>query len=273
MMICGACERELPEGSYSEEQRGLRQSSRRCEECIGAGMQLVLMRKGRARSEEDECPICNLLLPLDWEQSIFKACFLKLVCNGCFLAGRKRGMNDCPFCRTPTPDESQGLALIRKRVDAGDPVAIYHLGTKFCFGELGLEKDTTRAVELWERAAELGVKDAHYSLGFLYDEGKDVERDTVKAIRHYEAAAVKGDVHSRNYLGNEEHRAGNCDIALQHWMIAAMMGNEKSLQNVKTGFMKGHAIKADYAAALRGYQSAMEEMRSPDRDEAKASWF
>ena len=34
-------------------------------------------------------------------------------------------------------------------------------------------------------------------------------------------------------------------------------------------FVKGLATKADYAAALRGYQNAIEEMSSPDRDEAK----
>ena len=63
-MICGACERDLPEASYSQEQGRLRQSVRRCEECVAEGNQLVLMKKGRTRSEDDECPICNLLLPL-----------------------------------------------------------------------------------------------------------------------------------------------------------------------------------------------------------------
>ena len=38
---------------------------------------------------------------------------------------------------------------------------------------------------------------------------------------------------------------------------------------VKILFMNGLATKADYAAALRGYQNAVEEMPSPDRDEAK----
>ena len=65
MMICGACERTLPEGAYSGEQRERRQSTRRCEACVAGGNQLVLMKKGRKRSEEDECPICNLLLPLE----------------------------------------------------------------------------------------------------------------------------------------------------------------------------------------------------------------
>ena len=76
MKICGACERELPDDSYSEEQRGRRQSIRRCEECVDAGKQLVLMRKGRTMSERDECLICNLPLPLDSDQTSFHPCWL-----------------------------------------------------------------------------------------------------------------------------------------------------------------------------------------------------
>ena len=74
MKICGACERELPDDSYSEEQRGRRQSSRLCQECVAAGNQLVLMKKGRTRSEGDDCPICSLPLPLDFDESMFQAC-------------------------------------------------------------------------------------------------------------------------------------------------------------------------------------------------------
>ena len=269
MKICGACERELPDDSYSDEQRGLRQSSRRCEECVTAGKELVLMKNGRTRSEEDDCPICSLPLPLD-DESMFQACCMQEVCNGCSLAARKRGMTDCPFCRTPLPDDdSQTLAMIRKRVDAGDPMAIYRLGIKYEYGEYGLEKDTMKAVELYERAAELGVKSAHFDIGCLYDVGADVERDTAKAFRHYEAAAMCGDVYARHNLGCEEENAGNYDLALQHFLISAKMGQEKSLSQVKTFFMNGLATKADYAAALRGYQNAVEEMSSPDRAEAK----
>ena len=270
MLICGACERTLPDDSYSGEQRRLRQSVRRCEECVAGGNQLVLMTKGRTRSEGDECPICNLLLPLDAGQSSFKACCMKLVCDGCILAARKRGMRDCPFCRAPVPtDASQGLAMIQKRADVGDPMAIWHLGTKYRYGLLGLEKDVTRAVELYERAAELGLKDAHYNLGCLYDEGIDVEKDTAKVIRHYEAAVVKGDVLSRNNLGCVENELGNHDLALQHFLIAAKLGSQHSLNDIKDMFVKGLATKAVYAEALRGYQNAVEEMRSPNRDEAE----
>ena len=110
MKVCGACERELPDGSYSEEQRRLRQSSRQCEECVAKGNELLLMKKGRTRSEGDDCPICSLPLPLDWEQSMFQPCCTKKLCNGCILAALKRNMRDCPFCRTPRPKKSQSLA-------------------------------------------------------------------------------------------------------------------------------------------------------------------
>ena len=273
MKICGACERELPDGSYSEEQRGMRQSSRRCEECVAAGNQLVLMKKGRTRSEHDDCPICQLPLSLDVEGTTFRTCCMKLVCNGCVLAAHKRGMRDCPFCRTPTSHKSQTLAMIRNRADAGDPVAIWHLGNKYRFGQHGLVKDVTKAVELYERAAELGVKGAHYNVGCLYGEGTQVEKDTAKAFRHYEAAAMCGHVFARFNIGCMEHRARNHDLALQHWMISAMLGHEQSLSNVKHLFMNGVATKADYAESLRGYQNAIEEMSSTDRDEAKASGY
>ena len=166
------------------------------------------------------------------------------------------------------PEEEQVLAMVQKRVDKDDPAAIYFLGNQYESGQYGLEKDVTRAVELYERAAELGVKEAHSCLGVLYDVGIDVEKDTDKAIRHYEAAAMSGYVSARYNLGCEEGQAGNYHLALQHWMISSKLGHQKSLNNVRTYFMNGLATKADYAAALRGYQGAIEEMSSPDRDEA-----
>jgi len=268
MLICGACERELPEESYSEDQRGRRQSIRRCGECVAAGNELVLMKRGLVRLEEDDCSICSLPLPHDPSQSMFKPCCLKLMCNGCLLAARKRDIVDCPFCRAPSAKKGQTLAMVRKRVDAGDPMAMCTLGSNYRLGEYGLERDATRAVALLERAAELGVKEAHCTLGYIYDEGRITERDLARAIGHYEAAAMSGHVIARFTLGEKEEEAGNHDLALKHAMIAAKMGYQDSLDMVKSSFMRGYATKDDYANTLRGYQSAAEEMRSHDRDEA-----
>ena len=133
-----------------------------------------------------------------------------------------------------------------------------------------MEKDVTKAVKFYERAVKLGLKEAQYNLGCLHGQGIDMKKDTAKAMRHWEAAAMCGDVSARHNLGSMEYNAGNYDLALQHWMISAKLGHGKSLNKVKTSFMKGLAAKADYAAALRGYQNAVEEMSSSGRDEAKS---
>ena len=61
----------------------------------------------------------------------------------------------------------------------------------------------------------------------------------------------------------------NHRLAVQHWMIAAKMGHEDSLNYIKTMFKGGLATKAQYAEALLGYRDAVEEMKSTQREEAK----
>ena len=236
------------------------------------GNQLVLMKKGRSISDWDECPICKLVLPFDEKQTTFYLCCMKELCNGCVMATHTRGLDVCPFCRAPDPtDKSQFLGMLKKRVGAGDPVAIHHLGDKYLWGHFGLEKDATKAIKLWEHTAKLGVKKSHFQLGCQYNEGTEVEKDTAKAIGHWEAAAMCGHVSARFNLGcNEFTVGGNYDLALQHWVIAAQLGDHNALNMVKDLFMDGLATKADYAEALRGYQSAIEELQSPQRKEAAA---
>ena len=270
MPECGACERNLPDAAYCRAQRARRRSIRRCEECAAACNPLVVMREGRTRSEEDDCPICQLPLPLDSRQSSFQPCCMTMLCDGCVLASQRRGLDDCPFCRAPPPDGdgAEALAMVQSRVDAGDPLAMFFLGVQYESGGLDLEKDVARAVGLFERAAELGEKRADYNLACLYSKGTEVDRDVAKAIRHYEAAAMRGHVFARFNLGMQEQLAENYDVALQHWIIAASLGHRGALDEVEEMFEYDLATKAEYAEALRGYRGAVEEMRSPDRDEA-----
>ncbi|EJK48181.1 hypothetical protein THAOC_33047 [Thalassiosira oceanica] len=191
------------------------------------------------RPEGDRCPICFDLIELPTGQhSMLNVCCMKTVCNGCILAARQRGIyGSCPFCRTPIPaDDASVLAMIQKRVDKGDAAAVAHLGDKHYYGELGLTKDVPRAVELWTEAAELGSLDA-------YDITSSASCTTL-------AKALKW-------------------TSQGHLMISAKMGHEKSLNKIKEMFKEGLATKAQYAEALFGYRDAVEEMKSPQREEAK----
>ena len=48
------------------------------------------------------------------------------------------------------------------------------------------------------------------------------------------------------------------------------MGYDKSLDIIKQLYMDGDATKSQYAEALKGHGDAVEEMKSPQREEAKA---
>ena len=231
-----------------------------------------LMASGRERPEEDRCTICFEFIEFPMhEHSKTSVCCMKLVCNGCAVAAHRRGLlYSCPFCRTPvTKDEASQLAMVKKRVDKGDAVARRCLANHYYHGDLGLAKDIPRAVELWTEAAELGSIKAHFELGLRYYTSDGVEENKPRGIHHWQQAAMNGDVHSRHSLGFIENKNGNYDLAVQHWMISAKVGYEKSLNNIKIMFKTGHATKAQYAEALLGYRDAVEEMKSPQREEAK----
>jgi len=237
-----------------------------------------LMTSGHERPEGDLCSICLLLieLPVDKHSNV-SLCCTKTVCNGCALAAHQRGMlGRCPFCRTPLADDDDEscLAMAQKRVNKGDAEAIDFLGGAYYGGELGLVKNVPRAIELWTEAAELGSVDAHLDLGYVYYQphgphGCGVEEDEPRGVRHWQEAAMKGHVFCRHNLGVAEFDNGNHELAVQHWMISAKVGFQRSLNGIKEMFVKGHATKAQYAEALRGFGDAAEEMKSYQREEAK----
>ena len=231
-----------------------------------------LYGQGHERPAGDFCPLCFLAIPFCVEDhSVFHTCCMKLVCNGCRLAARKQGLaKSCPFCRTPAPEnDGEVLETIRKRVDARDPAAIYHLGCKYYNGDLALEKNVSRAFELWSEAAELGSIKALYKLGGVYyHESLGLPEDRAKGIHYWGSAAMQGHAESRYFLGMDEYIKKNYDRAVPHLLISAKMGYEKSLDAIKATFHGGQATKAQYAEALKGYQEAVQEMKSPQRDEA-----
>ena len=242
-----------------------------CKQRVAELKDEMLYRHGHERPEGDFCPICTLPIPLPMgEHSSLNICCMKQICHGCIMAAERSGMFDCAFCRTPYPgNDIDSLAMVHARVEKKDPVAIYFLGQKYKFGRLGLQKDVQKANELWTEAAELDSTGALFSLGNAYHNGHGVQQNKRKAVHFYEKAAMQGHVESRNNLGGFEYNSGSDDRAVRHFLISAKMGLKNSLENIKMAFMGGGATKEQYTEALEGYQNALEEMQSHDRDEAK----
>ena len=248
-----------------------KQHKRACKQRAAELKDEQLYGQGLERPEGDFCPICTLPIPLPMDEHCsFMVCCMKRICNGCDMASQKRGMVDCPYCRTPYPNSDEDmLAMIQARVAKKDPVAINVLGRKYCNGDIGGQKNMKKAVDLWEEAAELGSIAALHNLGVAYLRGVGVQQDKSKAIHFYEKAAMQGYAESRHNLGSFEGQKGNHDRAVRHFLISAKMGDKYSLETIKKLFMGGLATKVQYAQAFKGYQDAVEEMKSHDRDEAK----
>jgi len=229
-----------------------------------------ILFKQPERSHLGECPICCLRLPLGQEKSTMMPCCSKFICNGCEYANSIYELEGClqrkcPFCRHPVPDsEEETKRNMMKRVEANDPVAMRQMG-----GMRRREGDYDGAFEYWSEAAGLGDVGAHYQLSVVYREGLGAEKDKKKELHHLEEAAIGGELNARHNLGCVEGNNGRTERAMKHHIIAANMGHDGSLDALKLCYRDGLISKEVFAAALRGHQTAVDAMKSPQRKVAE----
>eukprot|EP00986_Skeletonema_menzelii_P008924 scaffold3926_cov126-Skeletonema_menzelii.AAC.5 len=234
-----------------------------------AELQDEILFKQPESSHYGDCPICCLPLPIDGQKSILMSCCGKSICNGCDIADQKRQFEGrlqrkCPFCRKAVPKtDEECIEQLMKRIEANDPVAMCQMGTKRCE-----EGDYNSAFEYLTWAAVLGNVQAHHQLSCLYYNGEGVEKDEKRALHHSIEAAIGGHPLARHNLAILEWKNGHHDRAAKHFIIAAKLGCDESLDKVKVLYKGGHASKDDFAAALRGHQTAVDATKSPQREAA-----
>jgi hypothetical protein len=218
-----------------------------------------------------ECPICFLPLSIDSDKSNMMPCCSKSICLGCHYANQMREFEAglemrCAFCREPAPkSEKEAEKRMMKRIKKNNcPVAMHTNGMRRYH-----QGDHKTAFEYWTKAAELGEADAHYALSIEYKNGQVVEKDKKKELYHLEEAAIAGHPLARHNLGGLDASINRYDRARKHWIIAANLGCEDSLSNLKVLYQVEKVSKEDYAGALRGYQAAVVATKSPEREKAE----
>merc|ERR1711971_515199 len=131
-------------------------------------------------------------------------------------------------------------------MSAGDAEAFSYLGETYSDGHHGIPQNARKAFELWSKSADLGSMTGRYHLASAYFYGEGVRTDLIKAKYHYELAAIGGNDNARFNLGVLEAQSGNLDRATKHWMIAAMRGEDGSLNNLKQLYVGGDLAKDDF---------------------------
>ena len=234
---------------------------------------------------KEDCPICMLPIPHDMEvcgvSTQYMACCGKLICRACISATdgeiRQKNIKDwCLFCRKPTTKFSKDgsneeeLKRLENRMKLNDAYAFYELSAVYKNGHAGIPKDKKKVLELWNRAADLGLCNAHNSLAEAYYRGDHgVKEDVNKAAHHWMLAAIGGHELARHNVGALEKEKGRMDRAMKHFMMAARSGADNSLKQIGLGYKAGHVTKDDYASILRAHKASQDEMKSEQRARAE----
>eukprot|EP00986_Skeletonema_menzelii_P016105 scaffold13729_cov126-Skeletonema_menzelii.AAC.4 len=251
------------------------QHKRACKKRAAELKDELLFKQPESRDLGD-CPICLLPIPMVTSQDTVKytvqSCCSKVVCDGCIYANQLRQIEarlkpSCPFCRHPVPATNTEADLNqKKRAEANDPLALHDEGMDSFYAG-----DYATAIKYCEKAAALGHIQSHYHLSTLYFEGAVVEKDTKKFVYHAEQAAIGGHPMARYNLGVVEFEKGNIERAAKHWIIAANLGYDLSIESLKDCYSRGVISKEVFATALRAHQAAVEAMKSSQRDAAEAA--
>ena len=224
--------------------------------------------------QHGDCPICFIRLPTMHSGRKYMTCCGKTICSGCIHAdvydnhGNVIVVKKCPFCRTPMPTSHEEVVErgLEKRMELDDAKAFCMMGSFHDEGEYGFQQDSTKAVEVWQKAGKFG----YANIGAAYANGNGVERDKKMARHYHELAAMEGNVTARHNLGVSEENAGNYDKALKHYMFAVKGGDTRSIDVIRELYKNGHVTKDHYANALRSHQAYLNEIKSDQRDKATA---
>ncbi len=92
-----------------------------------------------------------------------------------------------------------------------------------------------------------------------------------KAAYHWEKAAIGGHPGARHNLACYEAANGNMEKAAKHWIIAANLGDDKSMKTLLSAYKDGYITKEEYGATLRAHQAAINATKSSQRDAAERS--
>ena len=122
-------------------------------------------------------------------------------------------------------------------------------------------EDLNYAVPVFERGAAFGNLNAMRGLGWLYDEGKGVVRDPVKAREWWQKAAAEGDAKAMRNMGVLFEKANGVELdyakAREWYERAAAKGEGGAMRNMGLLYLNARGVPHDYAQAHKWFEAAV----------------
>lgn len=155
--------------------------------------------------------------------------------------------------------ENYTKSIKKSNNDMSKAYSMNNLGSMFLLGE-GVIKDIDKALEYFQRSAELGNDTAMLNLGLLYFNGELVDRDYQVAFEYFNNAATKFNGKSLNMLGYyyEVGLLGNQDIskAIECYKKSYENNFVKAAYNCARFFENGIGVPTNYEEAFKLYKIA-----------------
>ena len=163
----------------------------------------------------------------------------------------------------PTPQELLEAGVItglssrphsdsREAAEQGLAEAQFDLGWMYAQGR-GVIRDDAAAAKWYRKAADQGFSHAQYSLAVLYSEGRGVAQNYATALKWYRKASDQGDVMALYNVGLMYERGDGVTRddteALDWYRKAALQGFDRAQHKLGLMYADGHGVTADYTEA------------------------
>ena len=151
---------------------------------------------------------------------------------------------------------------ILKAAEQGIAEAQYRLGYCYEYGK-GVEKSLTEAVKWYRKAADNGYPNAKYVLGNCYKYGKGVEKSLTEAVKWYHKAANDGDIAGQLALGNcYKYGKGveqSFTEAAKWFRKGATQGYDYAQYELGKCYRDGKGVQQSYKEAEKWFRKAADQ--------------
>lgn len=185
---------------------------------------------------------------------------------------------------------AEAFKYLNEAAQHGHKEAILETGIFYEHGYDVVEPDLKKAFEIYQAAAQDGLPEGYFRLGYMYYCGKHVKQDYMEALKLFQKGADKGNAQSMRFIGNQymygdgvsknvnealkwwkkagdngetmayysignhyEHEE-NLNEALKWYKIGAEKGDETCCNQIAIKYYYGKLGTEDYAEAMRWYR-------------------
>lgn len=167
-----------------------------------------------------------------------------------------------PVAHVLAAAKAPDVAAVRQAAEGGNADAQCELGWMYSEGR-GVDRDDAKAVDWMQKAAEQGNARAQYGMGYLFSTGKGVPEDKVNATLWYTKAAEQGHLESQFHLGWIYYHGQDVpqDYAkAATWFTKPAEGGNKFAQHLLGAmYWYGKGVPQDYAKAACWWRQSAEQ--------------